>query len=117
MDKELVAILLADLVVLTAVVLTAVPALVAEVKLGLAALRRLRARMVARRQAAKLALEQRMVELVEMPGPLPLEQATPELLARMQVRPLSQAVLQAMREPPLRLVPLPPLMPMQSLPG
>lgn len=103
MDKELVEILAADLVVLTLVLATAVPAMVAEAQL-LARLvaRPLQRALRARRAAREQQLQDRMLALVQMPAPL-----EPLLLERMVQRPLSQETLQALLEPKLRLVPLP----------
>jgi hypothetical protein len=113
MDKELVEILVADLVVLTLVLATAVPAMVAEVRhLARLAARPLRRALTARRVRLAMAraateLEQaRALLLAQMPAPLPV--LHPD---RMPVqRPLSQETLQALREPKLRLVPLPPVL-------
>jgi hypothetical protein len=113
MDRELVAILVADLVVLTLVLATAVPAMVAEARhLGRAMVRLLRQPAVIRARRAAIkerALQDRMLALVEMPAPLPV--LTSERAQLMQVQPLSQETLQAMREPQLRLVPLPEVLP------
>jgi hypothetical protein len=95
MERELVLLLVTDLVMLLVIAATGLGPL----------LRALTARRVARQEQL---LEDRMLALVQMPAPLPLEPLLPE---RMVQRQLSQETLQALREPKPRLVPLPEVLP------